>query len=124
MSTTQITDHFESPVWLLQGLGNSPGWLVYHDGQLGLSERDTVLFDVPLASIGRRVFPWYYFGGGMKISVNGTEYRLSFVRPNGAEVLVGRMLPTQGIFVAAQKVTDIADGRAAGRRWREILGGP
>jgi hypothetical protein len=91
------------------------------DGHLELSTESQVVFDVPVETISRVVFPWYYFSGGLKILVNGEEYRLSFVQPNGAEVALARAAPTAGVAVAASKIQDIAEGRAAGKRWRQLL---
>jgi hypothetical protein len=119
-----VSTPFASAAWLLRGLtGSAAGWLAFDGKRLGLSSGDTIVFEVPLEAIERLVFPWYYFGGGMKIRVGGTPYRLSFVRPNGAEVAMGRAAPAAGVFVAIAKVQDMASGRAAGRRWRQILRG-
>ena len=65
------------------------------------------LFDAPLGAVGDVVFPWYYFSGGMKLTVAGVPYRFSFLQPQN----------TMGSPGAA----GIPMGRAVGKSWREIL---
>ncbi|MEO6066418.1 MAG: hypothetical protein ABJB33_00535 [Gemmatimonadota bacterium] len=119
---------FNSSGWLLTGISGSsaPGWLVLHQGRLSFTIPGSVVFDVKWTTIERVVFPWYYFGGGMKLWIGGTQHRLSFVRPNGAEVAMARGLSAAGsplgLLMAAGKVNDMVSGRAAGKRWRELLG--
>lgn len=118
---------FASDAWLLQGITVSvPGWLDLQDGRLRFSTPDEVVFESSLADLSGITFPWYYFGGGMKLRAGGTPYRISFVKPNGAEYAVGRGLAAHGdpaaLLLAAEKVTDIRTGRGAGKRWRELLG--
>lgn len=118
---------FASDAWLLRGLTQSvPGWLDLQDGRLRFSTPDEVVFETPLAEVSGITFPWYYFGGGMKLRAGGESYRISFVKPNGAEYAVSRGLAATGnpaaLLLAARKVTDIRTGRGAGRRWRELLG--
>jgi len=56
-------------------------------------------------------FPWYYFGGGMKLRVGTDNYRISFARPgNLAED-----------FSENASVGDIAGGRQTGRAWKSAL---
>lgn len=101
------------------------GWLSLTDGRLQFIIDDQVIFDVNAASIQRVHYPWYYFSGGVKITAAGEEYRLSFTRPNGSEVAVGRSLAEAGdpvaLLVALEKISDVGEGRAAGKRWREVL---
>ena len=105
---------------------SAPGWLVLHQGRLSFTIQGSVVFDVERTAVERVVFPWYYFGGGMKLWIRGTRHRLSFVRPNGAEVAMARGLSAAGsplgLLMAAGKVNDMVSGRAAGKRWREVLG--
>ena len=114
---------FDSHVWLLKGLtGSAAGRLELKRDRLRFSTRAGVLFDVPLRDVSGVTYPWYYFGGGMKVRVGETQYRFSFVRPNGAEHAIGRALGEAGnpaaLLVAGGKIGDIRSGRALGRRWR------
>ncbi|MCL5736809.1 MAG: hypothetical protein M1274_14745 [Actinobacteria bacterium] len=115
-----------SPAWQLKGRTQSlAGWLEFNEGRLRFATPTEVLFDVSLLEISQVKFPWYYFGGGMKLQAAGKPFRISFVKPNGAEVLDARVLASFGdpaaLSLAASKVTDIHEGRGAGRRWRELL---
>jgi hypothetical protein len=65
------------------------------------------LFDVPPSAVGDVVFPWYYFGGGMKLTAEKVPFRFSFLKPQNTQLLPG--------------VLDIPQGRAAGRIWRQLL---
>lgn len=118
---------FASDAWLLQGLTQSiPGWLDLQGGRLRFTTPDEVVFESPLSEVTAITFPWYYFGGGMKLRAGGAPYRISFVKPNGAEYAVARGLAAHGdpasLLLAAEKVADIHTGRGAGRRWRAVLG--
>jgi hypothetical protein len=93
-------ERFSSPVWLLQGLFKStPGTLELAQGRLRLLSEGGIVFDLPLDSLPKPDFPWYYFGAGVVISLESERYRLSFAEPgeNGS----------------------IAEGREAGRRWKK-----
>jgi hypothetical protein len=71
-------------------------------------------------------FPWYYSGGGLRLTVAGEEYHLSFVLPNGAQppaapAASGREAKELAkVAVAAQEG---GAGRRAGREWRRLLEG-
>ena len=78
-------------------------------------------------------FPWFYFGGGAKLTVAGTRHRLSFVRPNGAEVVSARLVDDVvggavggafALLTAHEKIRDIGDGRKAGKAWKAVLLSP
>lgn len=101
------------------------GWLTMADGRLQFSIEGDVVFDLNAAAIQSVHYPWYYFSGGVKIRYQGDEFRLSFVKPNGAEVAVDRMLAESGnpaaLLGALEKFSDIGEGRRAGKRWKEIL---
>lgn len=55
--------------------------------------------DVSHAEILQVKFPWYYFGGGMKVTIGGGTYRFSFMQPHN-------------------EFASIRDGRETGSRWR------
>lgn len=121
-----VPDHFDAHVWLLKGLtGSEPGRLRLTRERLRFSTRAGLLFDVPLQEVREVTYPWYYFGGGMKVRVGDVQHRFSFVRPNGAEHAVGRALGEAGdpaaLVVAAGKIGDIRSGRALGRHWRAVF---
>lgn len=93
-------------VWLLDGLtGSVPGALRLAHGRIAFTTDDgRRVFDVPLSSVSEVKFPWYYFGGGVKLRIGAESYRLSFVQPNN---------------VAGQ--SDIFGGRRAGKAWKAAL---
>lgn len=120
------SEEFASAAWLLEGWTVSiPGWLDLQKGRLRFTTPDEVVFDVPLSEVAGLVFPWYYFGGGLKLRAVGKPYRISFVKPNGVEYAVGKAAAAHGnpasLLIAAQKFGDVGDGRRLGRRWRELL---
>jgi len=120
------SDSFVSDAWILQGMTVSIPALLEHDkGRLRCVTEDRVEFDVALSDVKNVVFPWYYFGGGVKLQAGGTPFRLSFVVPNGAEYASAKLLADMGnagsLVVVGSKAHDITSGRAAGRRWRELL---
>lgn len=118
---------YASTAWLLIGITrhSAMGWLTMADGRLQFSIEGDVVFDLNAAAIQSVNYPWYYFSGGVKIRSQGDEFRLSFVKPNGAEVAVDRMLAESGnpaaLLGALEKFSDIGEGRRAGKRWKEIL---
>jgi hypothetical protein len=121
------TNEFASYAWLLKGMTVSiPGWLDLQSGRLRFSTPEEVVFDVPLAEVTGITYPWYYFGGGVKLRAAGKAYRISFVLPNGMEYASGRGLADQGdlasLAFVASKAEDIGAGRDVGRQWRELLG--
>ena len=118
---------FASYAWLLKGLIRSiPGWLDLHEERLRFATPEEVVFDVPRAEVTAITYPWYYFGGGVKLRAAGRPYRFSFVKPNGAEYATARAQASYGdpaaLALVASKAADIGTGRDLGRRWRELLG--
>jgi hypothetical protein len=123
-----------TPAWLLRGLiGSEPGLLRLEERRISFTTEATCLFDAPLSDLRRVIFPWYYFGGGMKLMIGANRYRVSFVRPNNQEVpwarLLGRLQlpPTKAdslIFAEARaKVGDMRSARRAGTQWKRALQG-
>lgn len=43
------------------------------------------LFEAPLSEVSEVRWPWYYFGGGVKLKIGDQKYRLSFVKPGVRE---------------------------------------
>ena len=120
------SDSLRTPAWLLIGLfGNRPGVLELANGRLAFITEEGRLFDAPLGEVTAITFPWYYFSGGMKLTVAGKRYRLSFVKPNGAEDVPGQVMARvgspMGLRLAGQKLADIGTGRKAGKAWKTAL---
>lgn len=119
-------DDFASVAWLLIGtFRTAAGWLDLTAGRLRYSTPDQVVFDVPLGAVTDVHWPWYYFGGGVKLTAGGERYRISFVLPNGAEYPAARAAADAGdpaaLATVWQKASDIGAGREVGREWRRRL---
>ncbi len=128
-----------TPAWLMKGFSQSaPGFLMLEGGRLSFSGEDAGDdFTTPLADVRGVKFPWYYFGGGFKATVNGKPLRLSLVKPNGVEYASARVVTkVAGLahsvgaeavasFSAAKvvmnSVDSIREGRKNMRLWRAIL---
>ncbi|MCW0214008.1 MAG: hypothetical protein OJJ54_11675 [Pseudonocardia sp.] len=123
-----------SPAWIIGGLQNRPGYLVSAGGRITFTDGEPH-FDVALEEISDVTYPWYWFGGGVKLRAAGTLYKITFVRPNGMPSpdpsLVDAALSALGLGVtivtgaahvdALRGLADIGTGRAATKRWRELL---
>jgi len=93
-------------VWLLKGLITSEaGTLTLKNGRLSFTI-DKPIFDSPLAEVQAVEFPWFYFGAGCTLKINGTKYRLSFIQPGNT---------------AGGEYASIPDARRIGRRWETAL---
>ncbi len=119
-----------TPAWRMIGMTVSePGYMSCNGRRLCYANAAGALFDVELSEVSGLKFPWYYFGGGLKMKVKSERHRFSFVIPNGAETAEARILtyisPLRGAVataeVVSEKYRDIKDGRAAGKAWRELL---
>ena len=125
MASTETT--LRTPVWLLVGMtGSRPGILELVDGRIAFTGEEGRVFEAPLAQTSGLSFPWFYFGGGMKVTVKGVAHRISFVRPNGAEVVSARLLEFVGagplaLLSVQRKIADIGEGRRAGKAWKAAL---
>ena len=100
-----------SPAWLLSGLtGSVPGELTLAHGRLAFETRDgRRMFDAALGELAAVTFPWYYFGGGMRVRIATDSYRVSFARP-------GNLPEDPG------EPGDIRSARRAGAAWKSALG--
>src|SRR5262245_44507292 len=68
------------------------------------------LFEAPLPAVQDVRFPWYYFGGGMKLTVAGHPFRFSFLQPQNTR-LPGDLA----------SVRELSTGRSGGKAWRAAL---
>ncbi|CAN5600899.1 hypothetical protein BH18VER1_BH18VER1_11830 [soil metagenome] len=123
-----MSNSLQTPAWQLLGLTRSvPGTLSFRSGRLTFTTAEGKIFDVALSEIGKVHFPWYYFGGGMKLLVAAEEYRLSLVRPNDSDDLAARMEARSefgggaALDVVTGKSRDILSGRRAGRAWKSFF---
>ncbi len=127
--TPEIPNALRTPAWLLSGIFNKPGVLELASGLLGFTTENGRVFEAPLSQVTNVKFPWYYFSGGVKFQIGQRKYRLSFVRPNGAESVAGRLWARSGgasgaaagLLTAGAAVRDIGIGRKAGKAWRAVL---
>lgn len=119
----QATTTLATPAWLLRGVMNTPGVLVWRSGRLSFTSDEGVVFDEPLTPASAVSFPWWYFGGGFKVTAGGRRHRVSLTRPNGAPSPVAAFdLVGLELASAARSLADVAAGRRAGAVWRQVLG--
>ena len=126
--------------WLLRGISSIPGTLKLSKGRLsftafdagtcwgfqlrkleaetgreGLAERldhgkNTIVFDVPLADVQKVRFPWFYFSGGVKLTLDGVRYRFGFDKPANTR------MPSEGV-----DLSEISKARRSGKAWKAVL---
>ncbi len=128
MLDAQAETRIATVAWHLRGITHSlPGRLRLNANTLSFVYDDgAVLFKARLRDVSDIVFPWYYFGGGCKLTVAGARHRFSFVRPNDAEDAIDRLAARGGDAGAVYsqvsgKIMDIGSGRAAGKVWKQVL---
>lgn len=95
--------NLEDTVWRMIGIsGSECGVLTLADGCFAFDGERGTRFDVPVSAISAVTFPWYYFGGGVKVSIGADNYRFSFIEPHNS-------------------YASISDARATGARWKTAL---
>lgn len=127
--TQPVQNALCTPAWLLMGIGNRAGVLELARGRVAFTTPEGRVFEAALADVTNISFPWYYFGGGVKLQVGQHRYRISFVRPNGGNYAAGRLLAGTGIAAGAAgallttgaEIQDIGSGRKAGKAWKAVL---
>ncbi|MDQ8179779.1 hypothetical protein [Pelagicoccus sp. SDUM812005] len=83
------------------------------------------LFSVSLDTINRFHIPWYYFGAGGKLSFAKHEIRFSFVKPqNTVEPTYYSESFMEWRGGKGQEEVNILEGKASGKRWKELLSTP
>lgn len=64
-----------SPAWLMVGATQSLPGVLWHDGHRLVLELEGEHaargLDVPVAEVRDVAFPWYYFGGGCRLTAGG-----------------------------------------------------
>ena len=139
--TNTTPTRFGTDAWLLRGIRSLPGRLQLARGRLSFTafgagnfrprqlralERDfgraelaeplrdgktTVVFDVPFSAVQAVRFPWYYFSGGLHLTLNGECYRFGFDEPSN----------TQGAGEGGDLIGSISRARRRGKAWRSML---
>ena len=104
MTPAALTSH----VWLLRGIIQSlQGILRLRDGRISFTSTDGErVFEGAVSQLTDIDFPWYYFGGGMKLTLRGERYRVSFMRPGNR----------------GGRLRDMAEGLQIGKQWKVALG--
>ena len=135
------TAQHSTPAWLLRGIHSIPGRLTLAGGRLsftafgagncgrrqlrrlesatgqeGLAKRlsrneEAVVFEVPLSDVQEVTFPWYYFSGGLKLTVRGVRYRFGFDRPANTK------LSGEGGDVVGESTR----ARRRGKAWKTVF---
>jgi hypothetical protein len=123
---TTPTATLATPAWILAGrLRHVPGLLVADRGRLAFHTDSGPAFTAPIADVGPVTWPWWWFGGGLVVTVRGERFKITFVRPNGAPAveatLLDAALGTGDAFRAAAGLRDVHTGRAAAREWKQLL---
>ena len=112
--------------WLMKGaIGSTQGVLELVRGRLAFTTTEQYrgaglrsdqritdggrVFDAPLSDVTEVKWPWYYFGGGVKLKFGDEKYRLSFVKPGNTQAREWQM------------PSDVASGRQAAKLWKPVL---
>ena len=72
------------------------------------NEEQAVLFEVPLTEVQNINFPWYYFSGGVKLTVNGVRHRFGFDEPANSQT-------------SADPIGEVSKARKNGKAWKRVL---
>jgi hypothetical protein len=102
-----MAQHFLSDnAWLLKGfVASEAGTLTLKNEHLTFAT-SKLIFDSPLIEVQAIAFPWFYFGAGCTLKINGEKYKLSFIHPGNT---------------AGGEYASISDARGKGQRWKSAL---
>jgi hypothetical protein len=130
-----------SKAWNMRMLNQAwdAGLLVAIDGRVYFLTESGPLFEADKQDVIAK-WPWYYFGGGVHLTVGGKGYRIYFTAPQGADFDTFGFLKTLPLDALPQQLVPflagldvlavglragrvIAEGVKSTKAWREYLGG-
>lgn len=87
-----------------------------------LKEQPSPLLRASKGEISGYKMPWYYFKGGIHITIRNQSYKFSFIRPQNT-VEPSYYLEDQYRWAggAGQEDVDVLGGKAAGAQWKQLL---
>jgi hypothetical protein len=121
---------FSSKAWLRHGpkglFGPTDAGILFAAGdQSGFLTRRGPVFRVDRADV-RVNWPWWEFGGGVHLTVEGKIYRLSLARPPRAgdidESALKSLLSSSELSEMVVNLRSIFEGRASGKAWKAYFG--
>jgi hypothetical protein len=119
-----------SKAWLRHGpkglFGPTDAGVLFAVGdQLGFLTRNGPVFQIDRAEV-RVNWPWWEFGGGVHLTVEGKIYRLSLARPPRAadidESALKSVLSSSELSEMVVNLRSIFEGRASGKAWKAYFG--
>lgn len=110
---------FAGPVYLKTGATSAVrAVLARTELELVLAVADGECFRAPLPVVEKVEFPWWYFGGGMRVTVNGDRYVLSFSPPARVEGEDPRWMRSY-----EESFGEAASARRSSKKWKAALAG-
>jgi hypothetical protein len=146
-----IHERFSSRAWLLDGpIHSLPGILQWEASQLsfvmldqgtfsderfgalwqkwktaqydGSADFPTPLFTVTRDAVSGFRIPWYYFGAGAFMTIQGTPLRFSFVKPqNTVEPTYYSEAFNAWRGGQGQQEVNLLEGKQSGKTWKRLL---
>ncbi len=132
---TETKPELISKAWNMRMLNQAwdAGVLLATEGRVCFMTRSGPLFEADKQDV-KATWPWYYFGGGVHLTVGGKGYRIYFTPPQGADFDLSdfmQALPQQvtpyiaglNVLVVGIKAgREIVEGVRSTKAWREYLG--
>lgn len=121
-----------SKVWRIHGTFSvgEPGILILDEGKVSFISEQGEEFNVPLSEIKEVKWPFLQFGLGFNATVNGTKYKFTFMKPNGATELDDSSLNQLARFTRVGRGVDAVetlfkwgDNKKSAKQWKAVLGG-
>lgn len=123
---TETKPELISKAWRMRMLNQAydAGVLMATEGRVCFITRSGPLFEADKQDVKAK-WPWWYFGGGVHLTVGGKGYRIYFTPPQGADFdwgVFADILPPLAALVVLQAGREIVEGVRSGKAWREYLG--
>ena len=121
-----------SKVWQIAGTfgGANPGLLILDNGYVSFVTAEGEHFNVPISEVKDVKWPFLQFGYGFNATVNGSTYKFTFMKPNGAaelnesniSQLAGLTRGGRGVD-AMFTLANIGKDKKTAKEWKAIVGG-
>lgn len=126
-----MEQEINSKVWQMHGALTvaTPGILILENGNVSFITEEGEQFNVPVATITEIKWPFLQFGLGFNATVNGTKYKFTFMKPNGAPELSDSSLGQLARFTRLGRGVDAVatlakwgDNKKSAKQWKAVLG--